>query len=35
LKLVGGHVLTNFPKPTQGNDFQFSVLTQGYSSSLI
>ncbi len=34
LILVGGHVLANFPEPTQGNDLQFSVLTQGSCSSL-
>ncbi len=27
LELVGSHVLAHFPKPPQGNDFQFSMLT--------
>ena len=27
IELVGSHVLANFPKSTQGNDLQFSVLT--------
>ena len=26
IEFVGGHVLADFPKSTQGNDFQFSVL---------
>ncbi len=27
IEFVGGHVLSNFPKSTQGNDLQFSVLS--------